>query len=278
MKKSLILAIFAVFVLLSACQPVEIRQELKGGITESELNISAVPQIRDGKNSNYIDLNSDGNACLSSWDFGVGLFVGTKGTVKVMMKGPNDIIFTGLNADGTKITKTLTVQVDALYDVEPEWALFCGATGEKTWEWDNVTGPGVWGNGGFKGCAAPCWWVVSLGDINGQAPGEGAGASMTFTIAGARLIKNFNDGTTVQGSFTFDMSKIILDDGGNVWAKGKLNTKNVTVLCGKSPNEGGAPVNSYDILKLTENNMVLSYPEPGVGSWGTAWFWMFKKK
>src|SRR5690554_6605646 len=117
MKKSIILDISAVFVLLSACQPVEIRQELKGGITESQLNISAVPQIRDGKKSNYIDLNSDGNACLSSWDFGVGLFVGTKGTVKVMMKGPNDIIFNGLNADGTMITKTLTVQVDELYDV-----------------------------------------------------------------------------------------------------------------------------------------------------------------
>ncbi len=99
---------------------------------------------------------------------------------------------------------------------------------------------------------------------------------MQFTIAGARLIKNYNDGTSQQGSFTFDMSKITLDDGGNVWAKGKLNTKNVTVLCGKSPNESNAPVYNYDILKLTGTNMVLSYPEPGAGSWGTAWFWMFK--
>ncbi|HPS24485.1 MAG TPA: hypothetical protein PLB28_02775 [Bacteroidales bacterium] len=277
MKKSILLSILAVSVLLASCEPIEHRDVLQGGITESQLNISAIPEIRDGVNSNYIQLNSDGNACLSSWNYGFGTLIATKGTVKVMAKGPNTIVYTGLNADGTMITKSITVQVDALYDVEPEWALFCGDSGLKDWVWDNtVAGP--WGNGGYKGNNAPGWWVVSINDINGQAPGEGAGASMTFSLIGAKIIKNYNDGTTAEGSFTFDMSKITYDDGGAVWAKGKLNTKNVTVLCGKSPNEGNAPVYSYDILKLTENNLVLSYPEPGAGSWGTAWFWVFMKK
>lgn len=277
MKKSILLSILAVSVLLASCEPIEHRDVLQGGITESQLNISAIPEIRDGVNSNYIQLNSDGNACLSSWNYGFGTLVATKGTVKVMAKGPNTIVYTGLNADGTMITKSITVQVDALYDVEPEWALFCGDSGLKDWVWDNtVAGP--WGNGGYKGNSAPGWWVVSINDINGQAPGEGAGASMTFSLIGAKIIKNYNDGTTAEGSFTFDMSKITYDDGGAVWAKGKLNTKNVTVLCGKSPNESNAPVYSYDILKLTENNLVLSYPEPGAGSWGTAWFWVFMKK
>ena len=277
MKKSILFSILAVSVLLASCEPIEHRDVLQGGITESQLNISAIPEIRDGVNSNYIQLNSDGNACLSSWNYGFGTLVATKGTVKVMAKGPNTIVYTGLNADGTMITKSITVQVDALYDVEPEWALFCGDSGLKDWVWDNtVAGP--WGNGGYKGNNAPGWWVVSINDINGQAPGEGAGASMTFSLIGAKLIKNYNDGTTAEGSFTFDMSKITYDDGGAVWAKGKLNTKNVTVLCGKSPNESNAPVYSYDILKLTENNLVLSYPEPGAGSWGTAWFWVFMKK
>jgi hypothetical protein len=277
MKKSILLSILAVSVLLASCEPIEHRDVLQGGITESQLNISAIPEIRDGVNSNYIQLNSDGNACLSSWNYGFGTLVATKGTVKVMAKGPNTIVYSGLNADGTMITKSITVQVDALYDVEPEWALFCGDSGLKDWVWDNtVSGP--WGNGGYKGNSAPGWWVVSIADIEGQAPGEGAGSSMTFSLIGAKLIKNYNNGTTAEGSFTFDMSKITYDDGGAVWAKGKLNTKNVTVLCGKSPNESNAPVYSYDILKLTENNLVLSYPEPGAGSWGTAWFWVFMKK
>ena len=276
MKKSILLSILAVSVLLASCEPIEHRDVLQGGITESQLNISAIPEIRDGVNSNYIQLNSDGNACLSSWNYGFGTLVATKGTVKVMAKGPNTIVYTGLNADGTMITKSITVQVDALYDVEPEWALFCGDSGLKDWVWDNtVAGP--WGNGGYKGNNAPGWWVVSINDINGQAPGEGAGASMTFSLIGAKLIKNYNDGTTAEGSFTFDMSKITYDDGGAVWAKGKLNTKNVTVLCGKSPNESNAPVYSYDILKLTPDNLVLAYAAAGAGSWGEAWFWVFKK-
>ncbi|NLA15306.1 MAG: hypothetical protein GX877_02065 [Bacteroidales bacterium] len=276
MKKSNLFAILTVFILFSACEPAEQRQELKGGITESQLNISAVPQIRDGKNSNYIDVNSDGNACLSSWDYGVGLFVGTKGTVKVMSRGDNDIVFIGLNPDGTTLSKTLTVQVEELYDVEPEWALFCGEDGVKTWTWDEDGSPnGPWGNGGYLGNDFPGWWGPGMAGLDGQAAGEGEGAYMTFTIAGAKLIKHYTTGGTTEGSFTFDMSKITLDDGGNVWAKGKLNTKNVTPLIGAY---WGDPVYSYDILKLTEDKMVLAVALPGTGSWGEAIFWMFRKQ
>ena len=48
------------------------------------------------------------------------------------------------------------------------------------------------------------------------------------------------------------------------------------MLCGKSPNEGNAPVYSYDILKLDDQKMVLAYPEPKSKAWETAWFWMFR--
>ena len=109
MKKSILLSILAVSVLLASCEPIEHRDVLQGGITESQLNISAIPEIRDGVNSNYIQLNSDGNACLSSWNYGFGTLVATKGTVKVMAKGPNTIVYTGINADGTMITKSITV-------------------------------------------------------------------------------------------------------------------------------------------------------------------------
>ena len=88
----------ALFVLLSACQPVEIRQDLKGGITESELNISAVPQIRDGKNSNYIDLNSDGIFDLRDTYTGPGNDYGP-----LYVQLPDAIfvpVMTGLNAAG----------------------------------------------------------------------------------------------------------------------------------------------------------------------------------
>jgi hypothetical protein len=259
----------------AACAPIEEREELTGSITADQLKISAIPEIRDGVNSNYVILNSDGNPCLSSWDYGSGTLIGTGGRVQLLLTGDNDIIYTGLNPDGTKITKTLTVHIDRTYDVAPEWALFCGS-GEKVWKWDDQA-PAVWGNGGYLSNVAPGWWTVPVADMEGQTPGEGAAASMTFSLKGASLTKNKSDGSKESGTFSFDMTKTTMNAGGDaVWAIGKLSTARVTVLSGKQPNAGNDPVYSYDILKLTDSELALSFPEPGAGAWGTAWYWLFR--
>jgi hypothetical protein len=259
--------------MLPACSPLEDRNELTGSITADQLNISAVPEIRDGVNSNYVILNSDGNPCLSSWDYGSGTLIGTGGRVQLLLTGDNDIIYTGLNPDGSKITKTLVVHVDRTYDVPQEWAFFCGS-GEKTWKWDDQA-PSVWGNGGYLSNVGPGWWTVQVGDMEGQTPGEGAGASMTFSLKGASLTKNKSDGSSESGSFSFDMSSTTMNAGGDaLWAIGKLNTSRVTVLSGR--NGDGVLVYNYDILKLTDTEMALGWPEPGATAWGTAWYWIFR--
>jgi len=277
MKKTLIYSLLAVTMMLVACDPTENRDVMSGAITADDLQISATPQKVDGKNSNKIDLNSDGVGCLTSWNYGNGTTVSTKTTVEMVLKGANEIVFTGLNHDGTTITKTLTVQIDTLINVPPAWGLLCGS-GAKSWVWDDTDPGAVWGNGGYKGNVSPGWWKVALADINAQVAGEGAGAEMVFAVKGASLTKKKTDGTSVAGSFSFDMTAITLDDAKAVWGKGKLKTKNVSVLCGIQPNAANAPVNEYDILKLDDTKLVLSFPEPGAGSWGTAWFWMFKAK
>jgi hypothetical protein len=265
----------AVCFMLPACSPLEDRNELTGSITADQLNISAIPEIRDGVNSNYVILNSDGNPCLSSWDYGSGTLVGTRGRVQLLLTGDNDIIYTGLNPDGSKITKTLVVHVDRTYDVAPEWAIFCGS-GAKTWKWDDQA-PSVWGNGGYLSNVEPGWWTVQAGDMEEQTPGEGASASMTFSLKGASLTKNKSDGSSESGTFSFDMSSTTMNAGGDaLWAIGKLNTSRVTVLSGKQPNADNAPVYNYDILKLTDTEMALGWPEPGAGAWGTAWYWIFR--
>ena len=274
MNKTLIYSMLAVSLLMVSCDPSEERDVLSGAITADQLNITATPQVVDGKNSNYIDLNSDGVGSLSSWFYGNGTTTSTKTTVQMVLAGKREIVFTGLNHDGTYIKKTITVQVDTLINVAPEWGILCGE-GDKNWVWDNTLSA-VWGNGGYLGNTSPGWWTVALADIDGQAKGEGAGAKMTFSVNGSTLTKTKSDGSTTKGSFAFDMSAITNDDNGVLWAKGKLTTKNITMLCGKSPNEGNAPVYSYDILKLDDQKMVLSYPEPKSKAWGTAWFWMFR--
>ena len=275
MKKYVVLSIMAASFSIMSCDPIEDREDLGGGITADQLTISATPVVKDGVNSNYIVLESDGNSTLSSWDFGFGTYVGTHDTVKVMMSGDNTIVYSGLNPNGEIITKTIIVKVDKLYDVEPEWATFCGPTGLKTWVWDETL-PACFGNGGYKGNSAPGWWALKIGEIDGQKAGEGEGASMVFSIKGASITKNLTDGTTKKGTFSFDMSKQTALDDGTVWAKGVMTTKSVTVLAGISINENKIDVNKYDILTLDDNKLALSYHKDGTGAWGEAWFWMFR--
>jgi len=279
MKKSIIFSMLVGAAMLFACDPIEDRDTMTGAITADQLNISAKPVVKDGVNSNYIELNSEGNPCLSSWDYGFGTLTNTKGTVKVMMAGDNDIVFSGMNPDGTIIKKTITVHVDKLYDVEPEYALFCGDKGTKTWVWDDVMGT-PWGNGGYLGNTTPGWWTCNMDAIQEQAvqkgyPGDGKNGSMLFSLKGAKITKS--DGTT--GSFTFDMSKKTKDDNGNIWAIGKLYTKSVNVLLGIQPNEGNAVINEYDILKLDAQHLYLACKETAtVKSWQGCWFWCFRAK
>jgi len=267
-------------VALVACDPIEDRQSMTGAISAEQLNIKATPVVVDGKNSNKIILENN-SPVLSLWDYGLGTTNKAYDEVLLVLVGENKIAFTGLNADGTKITKDLTVNVDELsFEVPAQWALLCG-DGAKEWVWDDTQpDQAVWGNGGYLGNKEPGWWKVSIGseDLETQVDGEGAGAEMVFSTSGSTLTKNKTNGTTEQGTFSFDMSKTTLDDGGSVWGTGKLYTKNVTILIGISPDEEKAKVYEYDILNLTDTQMALAYAPAGTGGWGTAYFWMFRAK
>jgi len=150
---------------------------------------------------------------------------------------------------------------------------------ERTWTWD-AQADAVWGNGSYLGNTAPGWWTVPIGDANleNQVPGEGKGATMTFSMTGA-MTKNRTDGTTQSGTFSIDMTKPTYTDEEktNMWAMGKLKTKDITILIGVNVNDGKKPVYSYDILSLNDEEMVLAFPEDASGGAGsTAWFYMFR--
>jgi len=264
----------ALLITLSACEPIEDRMEMSGAITADQLDITATLIQVDGKNSNKVALDNR-SPVLSWWNYGTGVTQRKTDTVLLVTTGENEIEFTGLNADGSKITKTLTVHVDELtFDVPLEWGYLTGGS-EKTWVWDDSQ-PAVWGNGGYLGSSKPEWWMLSVSDIDNQAPGEGEGAKMVLSLNGSTLTKVKSNGNTETGTFSFDMSKVTLLDNGDVWAKGKLTTRGVTVLCGKSPDEGSIPVYEYDILVINDNQLILSYAPPGTGAWGAAYFWVFR--
>ncbi|MBD1426662.1 hypothetical protein [Sphingobacterium arenae] len=260
--------------LLIGCDPLEDRMNLGSAIRADQLAVTATPVIVDGKKSNKVILENK-SPVLSSWDYGVGVTQRKTDTVLLVTTGENEVIFTGLNPDGSKISKTLQVSVDELsFPVPPEWGFLTGGS-EKDWVWD-TSKPDVWGNGGYLANFAPAWWKLQESAIDGQAPGEGTGAKMVFSLRGAKLTKIKSNGENITGSFSFDMTKKVTMEDGTVWAKGKLTTTNVTVLCGISPNEGNAAVYEYDILLLDGKEMVLAFPDPSEE--GAAWFWVFRSE
>jgi hypothetical protein len=273
MKKTIVYFLFLIAGIFTACDPIEDRDTMTGTLTADELDVSATPIVVDGMNTNKIILENH-SSVLSWWNYGLGSSQNATDTVNLVVVGTATITFTGLNGDGSEVTKELTVDVDTLYyEVDPQWGYLCGE-GEKTWTWDTSVNS-CFGNGGYLGNSSPGWWALSVAEIDEQAAGEGEGATMVFSTNGATLTKYLTDDTSESGTFDFDMTETTYDDSGSLWATGILNTTGVTVLCGISINESGIDVNEYDILELNDETLTLSYHADGTGSWGEAWFWMF---
>lgn len=274
MNKTIIYISILLMVLFAACEPLENRLPMGNALTAEQLDLSVTPLMVNGKRSNKVVMENH-SPVMSNWNFGVGVSQKMTDTVLLVITGDNDIIFTGLNPDGSTITKTMTANVEELsFPVPKEWGLLCGE-GEKEWVWAE-TAP--WGNGGYLANFKPEWWVLDLNGIEEQVEGEGPNSSLVFAINGASITKARNNGTIEKGSFSFDMKKKKVTSGEVSWAIGQLNTLGTTVLCGISPDEGSVAVNTFDILELTEDRMVLAYAPAGTGEWGTAFFWVFVPK
>lgn len=282
MKKSIIYSLLIILAAFYACDPIEDRDSNSLPITADELEVTATPLQVNGVNSNKVVLENH-SPVLSEWNYGVGVTTKAADTILLVVTGTTNIQFTGLNPDGSTITKEIPVTVDELtFEVAPEWGYLCGS-GEKTWVWDDEARDDgrIWGNGGYLGSTGPDWWGRTTADITEESGYDGydSGAYMVFSLNGASLTKSSSNGSKTEvGSFSFDMSKTTGDGNGGLWAKGKLNTKNVNVLAGVQQNVAGKPkVYEYDILKLDDDKLHVAWATTGVTSaWGEAWFALFK--
>jgi len=280
MKKTILYSLFILAIAFYACEPIVTRDSIGSPITAADLNVKATPIVVNGKNGNMVVLENH-SPVLSSWNCGGSTSLKAYDTVMVVKTGAVDVTFIGLNPDGTKITKTFSIQIDALTTLPIEYKnlfgdISAGVTSKK-YVWDETAGA-VWGNGGYLGNTSPGWWTNNKASMDSNDPDYGSNGYMVFTLAGMTLKKSNADGTKTQtGTASLDLSKIKKDGNGAVWASSQITTANVSVLCGKQPNAGNAPVYVYDVLKLTDTKLVLAFPEPGSGAWGTAWFWMFRK-
>ena len=139
-----------------------------------------------------------------------------------------------------------------------------------TWVWNDAVK--CWGNGGYLEHTAPNWWTNDINQTDQEAIKRG-------------LLQDGKDGWMKLGLSGVEMSR---GDKGSIkvnenkvkpgWDIGQMNFKGTYPLLGIQPNGGNAPQYEYHILQADGTNLTLCAPEPGAGDWGTAWFWVFKKK
>jgi hypothetical protein len=275
MKKRILYLVAGVALLVITCTPIEIREEA-GPIVPATDFVYTVTNVPGMDYKLILDNNTP--EVMFSWDYAWGVSRKQLDTVRMLVPGTYTVKITATTAGGivTDETTVTVTQADPDAFQEPEWGYLTNKAAGKTWVWDD-TQPGPWGNGGFKGCYAPCWWVVSMADINGRGVGSD---EMKFDLNGGRNLTLTAASTpaayagVTEGTFDLDFS--IYKEG---WDVGKLTTTNVTIINGVQVNFDNQIEDEFYILTLTTDQLVLSAPEPGVtGDWGTAWFWMFKPK
>lgn len=276
MKKIIITFLSLLTVLQWSCSPIEEEHKPGNILAESELNLD-VHLLSEG--GNKIVMINNTPLIGSHWNYGSGISVRPQDTVTVPFLGEKEIIFTGICAGGTVSTTRKVTINRILYPIEDEWTLFAGTDKEgKTWMWDYASlDDVVWGNGGYPGNTAPAWATIKAGDMDKQDPEVGKDGVMLFDLNGAaNFTKISQSGKVVEkGSFKFDMTKQKVMADGTPWSIGTLTIIDGTILKGVSPNEGGKTIYEFDILKLTEDKMVLAHV---LANGWEAWFWCFKVK
>ena len=163
---------------------------------------------------------------------------------------------------------------------------------QKTWTWNvgNTTTSGhVWGNFGADGTwrgdnlSDFIWWGVDdaseltgqLGhSVTGNATGEESNDA-TMVLSSDGTVKCYDaNGTEIRsGTYEIDLSTA---DG---WKLGTFKTSEGAILFPFEINAGGRYVTDYQIWKISDAEMTLTYPDNGAFSgWSEGTYWSFKKK
>lgn len=262
MKINKILSLFIVSIVLffTACEPDVDQEYLKNTTDVAGVELVAT-QSTTGGNEITIDMAMPG--ITGYWDYNLGKALTDKFTFIYPIPGKATFTYTGtLGAEF--FTKTIDVQIDELdhplnqdwYDLVSEdtpagktW-VFDGADGDEElwWFMSAPNNPdGAWG----------AWWNAGG---TGAPPSDALG-KMHFDLNGAANFTYYSDPTATPqtGSFVLDVANQML----------KINDANI--LGFEEPR--GNPNGLYQIISLSEDQMVLYVPNNGGG---TGWTWVFK--
>ncbi|HNX12393.1 MAG TPA: hypothetical protein PKH68_05335 [Paludibacteraceae bacterium] len=270
-----IISAFILVALFSACEPIVNPVDMGTIITSADELQATVTPVMDGTKKTNKVIVSCTSPVSCQWTDGVKTYTSNNTEMILFVPGDIEITLKAMAADGTVLTKKFTTKVDEIkFPVEPQYGYFCGS-GVKTWVWavDNTyTGPQrIWGNGNSISSGVPNWWGKSAADAE---PDIDLTAKMTFTLNGLKFSRT-ERGVTTTGNFSFDMGSHKAST-----SIGSVTFIGTTIPHGIAQNNGQKVVYTFDIKKLTNDEMILMYPTdpftPGNDSEG--WFWLFKRE
>jgi len=247
-----------------SCDPVEDRQEMKGAVTMADIDriVTVTQETRNGKKSNFFSFNSDGLTALSSFTHSLGTTTGTGTGGKYiqcsLFPGQAEVLFTALNPDGTKLTKTFNFTVEEAFDVAPQWD-YITASSSKTWVFAGKGGDeGVWYAMTDNSDHTAVWWNAGgtccpPSDVDGRMVFEAQGLVVT-------IYSSPTDANPKKGTFAFnsDFTQLTFKDGVNALG-----------ASGDQANNG-----VYKVINLSKDELFL-HVGGGMPN-GTGWVWRFK--
>jgi len=263
-NKIVSLIIVSLVLVFSACDAVVDEEYLENTTDVAGVELVAT-QSTTGGNEITLDMVTPG--VTGYWDYNLGKALTNKITFIYPIPGTSTFTFTG-TLGKEFFSKTIDVQVDQLdHALDQDWYDLVSedTAAGKTWVFDGGPSPDgkLWWFMSAPGGPDNAWslWWNAGGDC--CPPGDATG-KMQFDLNGAANYTYFADagGSGELGSFVLDIANQMLFVSGP------------NVLGGDNPGEGGYnPSRAYSIISLTEEELVLYYPD---GQWGSGWTWVFK--
>ncbi len=291
MKKNILFVFIGGLLLFAACNPIEKRDSLSPALSVEELDSKVSVTLTGNTVSCSVD-----HTCIAYWTTNSGKQgVGEDLEFYLPLRGDYTVTCTVISdAEKVSITRNVVVpESDPDYYSSPLWDLLTNGPDGKTWVWATdkpeatIWGVAPWFSDPQIVNGTGIWWGQNFPDIEGQ--GTSADDELYFDLNQSHhyvLTQTGADAKPGSGSGSFDMdlsedNMLLWSADGSVFSYGTITFTNSTIPI--ASNDGGDYHYTYDILKLTADELVLAYFVDGVdrateGAWGPCWVYQFKRK
>jgi hypothetical protein len=282
MKKYIFNLMIATVLILTACDSIEKRNELEPAMSTDQLK--SYMSVAVSGNNVVCKTSSKVPRSIIYWSTSVGGTKNDSTSFYFPFKNKYTISLIAYGGD-EKVIATQNIEIaenDPEYFHDPMWNSLTDGSAGKTWVWadDNPYGSKwFWGNGSQASDTYPTWWGRNKDDYTQETPAISLNDEMTFDLNGNSNFTKMEGGVKSTGTFDIDT---LDSNSSSKLGKGVLKIKGgSSILKGISQNDAKKAVATFDIIKLTDDELILLYrteKEPNRTDWNEGWYWLFKRK